>query len=210
MNVRKNTFLIFLLLLLCVMLPAGCFLVPGLKRNFLSANDKKIIDQIQSAVLESEAIFSDLSDLIRHQMQESATYIQGYKKATQEGTLYDIEPYEQLIRANKVKTAALLNQCNSVAQRLERMDISGHDNVRMVQDAALKYFSILADGLEELDSLLRFAVDQADANKPLADFDAGKYEEIPLLYAGDVRCALRFECRFGRVNHVSGVHEGDL
>ncbi len=183
MNVRKNTFLIFLLLLLlCVMLPAGCFLVPGLKRNFLSANDKKIIDQIQSAVLESEAIFSDLSDLIRHQMQESATYIQGYKKATQEGTLYDIEPYEQLIRANKVKTAALLNQCNSVAQRLERMDISGHDNVRMVQDAALKYFSILADGLEELDSLLRFAVDQADANKPLADFDAGKYEGDPFAF----------------------------
>ena len=182
MNVRKSSFLILLILLLCTGSLAGCFLPQILNRNSLPAEDKKIVDQILSAVSESEAIFSDLSELIRHQVQESAMYKQGYEKATKEGTLYDLDPYEQLLRDNNVKTAALLNQCNSAAQRLERMNVSGNDNVRMVQDAVREYFSIFADGLGELDSLLQFAVDQADANQALVDFDAGKYMGDPFAF----------------------------
>ncbi|MGI6071562.1 MAG: hypothetical protein ACOX75_00910 [Lachnospiraceae bacterium] len=182
MNVKKNIFSILLILILCTTLFGGCISISGIKKSFLPADDEKIVEQILSAVTESEAIFSDLSELIRHQMRESAAYTQGYEKATKEGVLYDTKPYEQLMRNNKVKTAALLNQCNSIAQRLERMDISGNGDVRTVQVAAQKYFSILADSLKQLDSLLQFAIDQVDANKAVADFDAGQYEGDPFAF----------------------------
>lgn len=157
---------------LCVLCFFGCSSKSKVRNVTLTQDDKWIVEQVLSATSESEAIFSDLSELIGNQIKESAAYTKGYEKATKEGQLYDAESYEQLIRTNKTKTAELINQCKSTTQRLERLGISPNSNVRAVQDAAKEYFGNLYDSIDTLDALLQFYVDIADANAPLADINS--------------------------------------